>query len=1104
MPSVIADWSHTKLWQLIDKHTERESQYLNLKYSMPIIQAVLAQGGTAATDFTLHDAGHAFRVAERMATIIPSDVLPKLPGNELALLLLSAYLHDIGMTPDKRKVTSHHQYIVTGEVGILSDVEINELQSWVDKQDREVSIPLCREKVSLTALQIGDELTTYYSRYKHNDWSEEWIREHLASAPDLYTDWLDDLVRLCKSHHYGYHELIKDSFSPRIVGSGSQVVNLRYLACVLRIADILEFDPERTPEVIFRHRDVSPSSTIYWWKDHHISLLQQGGRVVIHATPPNARIHKAIELMIQEIDQELRLCSRLSAETQFNFCPLLSTSLPHRWDMESSSTPKITPKEGAYIYIDGAFRPNTRKLLEMLSGIELYGTPWVALRELLQNSFDAVKEQIAHERLMKHTPEDPKWERVLGELHTVHLRFETSEEGYWLTCSDDGVGMTLQIIKDHLLVSGSPPPYGVKDLERRCAKARFTVGRTGQFGIGVLSYFLLADRVVIHTKRSQDAGDSETVGWRFETEGVGSFGELRQNSSVLPGTKVALHLRAEHSESPSELYNKVLSYIDEILVYLPCRLEVSSTVEGLPTKVFGYGWAHSTDAMIQTIVLDVKAKDDERSVPLEYLSDVKRQQAERQERDLQDLRGEVSESLCWLTREGQLPNSQGRFRINIPYFSLSGGKCLGFLRTHSVGRRTAIKKILSGYLFIPSGRFFTAWKGMSVWGRMNRGVHAYERDYYYASSLLHIPAIVEADLQAQESGKIAVSRNSFIASRTTNESLSWLREQVFDMYHKFITANANSIYSDLNARLGNAELPANDVSYWISKKITPGITQTFWEAIRFPAISSLAFAYSNIVGTEITWKRRKVSVIRCIPNFHDSDDHYSGLPWNPLNLAPDRVVEYSKYPGWAHKDRGKIRKVSLLSVTGLWEKKPEPRLSHIVGLISNFPQKWNNLCGVRISDFVGKTQNVDIWNSENPLLKNTDPEGWEWTNATFKANPDPVRVKAELLLNRSRTASWVLRCLQKDLKDLWEGLKERDPTFLEDVWQVLFPKSSAPGRPVVLFWVQGSNTRLRVLSPQGWIIHEWTKVEEVRKHLPYPGKEWVLEMDGESIQKSML
>ena len=51
-----------------------------------------------------------------MAKIVPKDVLGKLSIYELALLLLSAYLHDIGMTPEQAQVQRHWRHLVFGPV----------------------------------------------------------------------------------------------------------------------------------------------------------------------------------------------------------------------------------------------------------------------------------------------------------------------------------------------------------------------------------------------------------------------------------------------------------------------------------------------------------------------------------------------------------------------------------------------------------------------------------------------------------------------------------------------------------------------------------------------------------------------------------------------------------------------------------------------------------------------------------------------------------------------------------------------------------------------------------------------------------------------------
>ena len=65
------------------------------------------------------------------------------------------------------------------------------------------------------------------------------------------------------------------------------------------------------------------------------------------------------------------------------------------------------PRDNAYEFIEGAFRPNTAKLLQILSGTNLYRSELDAIRELLQNAFDAVKETIAYEIVRGQINEHP-------------------------------------------------------------------------------------------------------------------------------------------------------------------------------------------------------------------------------------------------------------------------------------------------------------------------------------------------------------------------------------------------------------------------------------------------------------------------------------------------------------------------------------------------------------------------------------------------------------------------------------------------------------------------------------------------------------------------
>ncbi len=1073
-------WKDTRLWQVLAEFqgdaTDLDSARSMLLQSMPDIETILTSGGTSPLDFTLHDAGHSFRVAEQMAQIVGPDLLRKLSHYEISLLLLAAYLHDIGMTPDQRKVFSHYSYLISGTPSDLNQAEISAFQKWLDEEGRGIAPPISKGTYAADSLHLASELITYYCRFRHNDWSEEWIRQNLAAQKlGSYAGWLDDLVVLCRSHHYGYEELIKERFNPRLVGSPAQVVHLRYLAAVLRVADVLEFDPERTPLVILRHRDISPESLIYWWKDKEISFAMEGNRIVLSARPENAYVHRAIEETVEQIDQELRLCRTLADSTHFEKCPGLINDLEHRWQLSPSVHRDIQPRNNSYVYIDGAFRPDTEKLLHILSGIELYGNPLVAVRELIQNAFDAVREQIAYERLSQPEPSDPSWESKLGQLHNVDMRFELTSSGAWLVCADSGIGMTMPIIRDHLLISGAAKRHDVLSLERRCKDAGFSVGRTGEFGIGVLSYFMIADHVEIRTRRSQWPGDAEPNGWHFETGGIGSFGELKRDDSIQRGTEVRFHIGPDAlGLDPKNWYASVLEYVDRVLMRAPCRFRLSSTLPESRSISLGAGWCWDETRLKSLVVTRPSRyshRDDE--IARELLPIARREKLEAEERHWEQVIEEARSCMRFATKEGELPDKLGQFRIHLPYFDLPGGPSLVFLRAQRSDGELAVEKIGMGYCYIPSVPAFYAWKGIRLAPGHRTGMVPVDRHSVVRFSEF---AIVEIDWIRPEVGRILVNRETVELKAPGAQTLEWLEAECTDLVRSFVNEHSGSPYDWLNYRKVGSESLVHTGPYWLSVDEDPGQQRAFWRQVDFPLTTALIFAYLPAKRIrQLKLKENVVSVVRCLGEYND-DDPYDGLAWNSRNLSPNRVVAI--YPSQHILYR--------FTVAPLWTGDSSiDGATHAAGMTCAFPPKWSHISGVQFDVYSGLHEPCVIWNPRHPLLRSIDAASWEWCREIFNSSLDPLPQKGALLMHSGRAATWILLCLRQEKSDLWDGLKDRDPSFLIDLWRVVFGGKSGSGKhsfPPLYEWVENpTSSRLRILSPAGWIAKKDEPHGEIEK-----------------------
>ena len=821
---------------------------------MDSIEAILDNGGTTPKDFTLHDSNHSFRVAQRIWEIVPEKTKYKLSIYELGLCLLAAYLHDIGMSPDFDKVARHHMFLSSSNKDCLSVEEINELQKWVDNDYHVKAIDIRKEVVDNNL--ILNYILSYYIRNKHNDWSGEWIKENLSGIVlGKYHFWVDDLIKICKSHHYEIEELKTNSFDPKPIDDTS-CVHLRFLAMCLRVADVMENDPERTPSVILKHRLVSDSSLKYWLKDHKFNLIRKENGFIVYGRPEKAYLHKAIEETAGFIENELKLCNELT-----NIRPLNHSSFgdlaQYSWEIEPVIHKDIVPKEGTYVYIQGAFRPNTAKILELLGGNQLYGNPKWAYRELIQNSFDAVKERVAYQIIQRiEAPEELA--KKLGQIYSVDILLDKRADGYWLVCKDSGVGMTKSIIEKFFLESGSSKRHEIQELERKCKERGFYFSRTGQFGIGVLSYFMLAEKIVIKTKRELNTGyaDQDSQAWRFEINGTLDFGELSKYNKPINGTEIELKLKPSIEKDIEKWDKEFSSFLKEGIAKSPCTLTYNSVfIAGKLTT--GEGWTKNVD--------DVKLKISELLTKDSFIAEKSNSEiASLNEKNIisvnnslaREISDEAINCVDFLYSEGRI-EGLGSYRIHVPFYRLKKGNSFFFLKETFTKSQHLISKINQGFFWAPNFSFVRySLKGIKI--DITSANHRGTR--YNYTNLIVPSAFIEVDIDEMEEQNLSVSRHFLSVGENFEEFRRSINSLVLEVIDKN-KSQFNNCYGSLNYQV-TREIPNN--KFWLIEKGEEPQQVFEWVKIAYP-VSLLAEFNSR--PKEILFRGKEIMFIRPIKNY---------------------------------------------------------------------------------------------------------------------------------------------------------------------------------------------------------------------------------------------
>jgi hypothetical protein len=706
----VARWSQTKIWKTLSARRRVEDAALtaSLRVAMPELERTACAEQDPEDALTWYDPLHAERVAALMCDVVSPQRLERLSGYELALLLLASYAHDIGMSPRVSRAAALCRHLLTANGTDLSEADERELQDWLDVEERGLEPPL---------QDAGDEgerdrrarlLTARYVRDRHVEWGENWVRDHLsAKLPgDEYPELGDDLALICRVHRGSLAALSDPDLDPRFLRRGAVVVHRRYIACVLRTADALDLDPERVPDVMISGREASLAAALRWRGAPELTFsIEEDGRVLAEARPSSARRHRAVDDTITQVENELRMARDIDAAAPFGRAPRRTRPLPHAWRLEPIVYRDVRPRDDRYVYVNGSFRPNTQKLLELLAGRDLYGEPMVALRELVQNAFDAVRERLARQRLQEGEPLDPDTVARLRGQHRVALELLRRDDGrWWLACRDSGGGMSREIITDYLLVSGSSRPADVYSLERRARAAGFVLERSGRFGIGVLSYFMLADRVELRTRRCLEAPSGEYDAWRFATDGVGSFGELRRDPDWTEGTEVALRLREDAD------LEKFAAALRQFVRRTPCPMTFVRA--GETELTFAAGWVTTSDELTDEFVESVAANRDD-DTP-EHLRGPRHRERQRTRATLERQAEAIRTRIRWSSFTGSTDDGAASYRLLVPYFELEGGRSLAYMDIRSVNGVRVVGPLGQGELLSPRFAGGTSHDGLAL------------------------------------------------------------------------------------------------------------------------------------------------------------------------------------------------------------------------------------------------------------------------------------------------------------------------------------------------------------------------------------------------------
>ncbi len=529
----------------------------NTKYSGALValretaSEWLAYSRTLFPHYTSHTVDHSDQMVIQLSMMLFPDKPKSKPvldlnATEVFVLLSAIYLHDSGMVVSPKEAA-----------GILTS---DEWKTWVTgtgggaKKYAAIQAARCGTEPANKALR--DFLSDVQLRYLLAEYVRRTHAERsslLVSAPDgvwkplLLNDHMvvDAVARLCAAHGLKHHELDdNDRFPDAWVMQGERV-NLRLLAILLRLADLLDFRTTRACPWLMNAACPIPEDSESHWK-----VFERIKDVSI--SPKEVRL-KAECLTQDEHRVLLDWCQWLSQETR-NARYLVSRMSRHgNWlppvaeTTGTNATIRIVPaKEANYVFKEWRLEMDQEEIMRRLTH-DLYGQPLAFVRELIQNALDATRTQmyLDMQKADKKIPKDPS--RAPASIRgrypvrvTLDSRETTNEESgakvrtQFLSVEDYGTGMDEEIIMKYFLQVGRSF-YTTDEYRRTCSFAP-----TSRFGLGFLSVFGVSDHVTVETLRTAVPTPGAPI--KLTLTGARNYLLVEKSNRMSNGTRVELRL----------------------------------------------------------------------------------------------------------------------------------------------------------------------------------------------------------------------------------------------------------------------------------------------------------------------------------------------------------------------------------------------------------------------------------------------------------------------------------------------------------------------------------------------------------------------------------
>ena len=454
------------------------------------------------SNYTDHGKKHSETILTNILRILGEESIKKFSTLDLWLILEAAYLHDCGMyiTREEAKKVIQDDNFKSYYSNILNNPE-HPMYSYTHF--------FSQDKNGFSYNQIHYNVDYDYamrfiiSSYKRSSHAAD-FRKVIGNSKKLLHDRIYRILfSISESHGKSFEDVMK--LPKKENGIGNEIGHPIFIACLLRMGDLLDIDNKRFSEKLIENiEDIIPIDSKEHLEKHksitHFWIDQE--RIEITATVNSGEesynvaevIGKWFSYIEDEYNNQLHNWNDIIPKN-------IGTSLPILGEL------KIDIEN--YEYINSKNKPkfslDINNTLSLLMGTSIYDKKEKAIREILQNAIDATylrvfeenKEQLISKDVIslkevKQLFKNKKIEVIINKIS------EDKEYNQWdIIIKDKGIGIDKEHLK-YIIEAGS----SYKDSKKNDLITNMPswLKPSGNFGIGFQSIFMLTERVNLKSK----------------------------------------------------------------------------------------------------------------------------------------------------------------------------------------------------------------------------------------------------------------------------------------------------------------------------------------------------------------------------------------------------------------------------------------------------------------------------------------------------------------------------------------------------------------------------------------------------------------------------